>query len=94
MHPQPPPHKTTPHTAPSCPTLALPPQANELAWERWVYTFAQARQLAVLAPRLPTSDPRLKPSTYDMVLASLLLRPSGERGPAACGPPARWPAPL
>ncbi|KAL4447636.1 hypothetical protein ABPG75_004855 [Micractinium tetrahymenae] len=51
-------------------------KANELAWERWVYTFAQARQLAALAPRLPTADPRLKPSTYDMVLSSLLLHPA------------------
>lgn len=100
-------------------------QDNALAWERWVYTFAQARQLAafalgfgcccvikqdpasrclpgssckalnpnlnlvlqarqlaVLAPVLPTDEPRLKPSTYDMVLAALLLHPAGVCG---CG---------
>lgn len=39
----------------------------------------QARQLAALAPVLPVGDPALlKPSTYDMVLAALLLHPAGE----------------
>lgn len=51
-------------------------KANELAWERWAYLFAQARQLAALAPQLPTEDPRLKSSTYDMVLSALLLNPA------------------
>ena len=55
----------------------LLPQGNALAWERWVYTFAQLRQLAVLAPVLPTESPQLKAATYDMVLASFLLNPSG-----------------
>ena len=26
------------------------------AWERWVYLFAQARQLPLLAPHLPTGN--------------------------------------
>jgi len=54
-------------------------QANALAWERWVYLFAQSRQLAALARFLPTGDPppELKPTTYDMVLSSLLLHPAG-----------------
>ena len=65
-------------------------QGNELAWERWAYTFAQARQLGALAPTLPTDAPRLKPSTYDMVLAALLLNPAGAaaRLAAACRQPA------
>lgn len=37
----------------------------------------QARQLAALAPQLPVEEPRLKSSTYDMVLSALLLNPAG-----------------
>jgi hypothetical protein len=53
-----------------------------MAWERWAFTFAQLRQLAALAPHLPTESPRLKPSTYDLVLSSFLLHPSGVCLPA------------
>lgn len=49
-----------------------------MAWERWVYTFAQLRQLAALAPHLPARQPQLKPTTCDMVLRSFLLSPAGE----------------
>ncbi|KAL6759854.1 hypothetical protein V8C86DRAFT_1228689 [Haematococcus lacustris] len=45
-------------------------------WERWVYLFAQARQLAKLAPVLPTEAPRLRTPVYDMVLTALLANPS------------------
>ena len=65
---------------PSCPDLLLPlepKQDRALAWERWAYTFAQLRQLAALAPHLPTEAPQLKAATYGMVLSSLLLHPSG-----------------
>ena len=53
-------------------------QTNALAWERWVYTFAQLRQLPALVPYLPVDIPRLKPGTYDMVLRAFLLAPAGE----------------
>ena len=59
-------------------------RGNELAWERWAHTFAAQRQLAALARYLPTHAPRLKPATYDMVLASLLLHPAGECRQAGC----------
>ncbi|KAI3429426.1 hypothetical protein D9Q98_005520 [Chlorella vulgaris] len=51
-------------------------RGSPMAWERWAFTFAQLRQLAALAPHLPTESPRLKPSTYDLVLSSFLLHPS------------------
>jgi hypothetical protein len=50
-------------------------QKDATAWERWVYLFAQLRQLAVLAPVLPTSDPQLRGSAYEMVLHAFLLSP-------------------
>ena len=54
----------------------LPMQKDATAWERWVYLFAQLRQLAVLAPVLPTSDPQLRGSAYEMVLHAFLLSPA------------------
>ncbi|PSC74814.1 vacuolar sorting-associated 41-like protein [Micractinium conductrix] len=51
-------------------------KTNALAWERWAFSFAQARQLAALAPVLPTHEPQLKQSIYDMVLSSMLLNPA------------------
>ena len=51
-------------------------QKDATAWERWVYLFAQLRQLAVLAPRLPTKDPQLRGSAYEMVLHAFLLSPA------------------
>jgi hypothetical protein len=33
----------------------------------------------MLAPHLPTQEPQLKASTYDMVLSSALLHPAGKR---------------
>jgi hypothetical protein len=56
-----------------CPGLLL-----DLAplWERLVYIFAQARQLALLAPLLPTREPQLRPVAYDLALAALLHSPA------------------
>jgi hypothetical protein len=56
-----------------CPRLLL-----DLAplWERLVYMFAQARQLVLLAPRLPTKAPLLRPMAYDLALAALLHSPA------------------
>lgn len=52
-----------------CPGLLLD-QAP--LWERWVYMFAQARQLPLLAARLPTREPQLRSMAYDLALTSLL----------------------
>jgi len=38
----------------------LTAQGDATAWERWVYLFAQLRQLPALAPHLPTARPRLR----------------------------------
>lgn len=51
-------------------------QKDATAWERWVYLFAHSRQLAVLAPVLPTADPQLRANVYEMVLHSFLLVPT------------------
>ncbi|GFR40552.1 hypothetical protein Agub_g1127, partial [Astrephomene gubernaculifera] len=45
-------------------------------WERFVYLFAQVRQLPKLVERLPTDKPRLRPQLYDMALQSLLASPA------------------
>ncbi|KAK2079677.1 hypothetical protein QBZ16_002072 [Prototheca wickerhamii] len=46
--------------------------ARSAAWERVAFSFAWARQLRALAPRLPVAAPRLHRKTYDMVLDALL----------------------
>lgn len=51
-------------------------QDDAISWERYVYLFAQLRQLAVLAPKIPTSDPQLRGSAYEMVLHAFLLSPA------------------
>lgn len=53
-------------------------RGDAAAWERWVYAFGQRRQLPLLAPRLPTVEPRLSSAAYDMALAALLRSPEGE----------------
>ncbi|KAG1680753.1 hypothetical protein FOA52_008086 [Chlamydomonas sp. UWO 241] len=45
-------------------------------WERWVFLFAQVRQLPRLAPHIPTERPRLREQAYEMILRSLLIDPS------------------
>lgn len=39
------------------------------------HTHTQARQLALLAPFLPTRKPVLPPATYELILNALLLAP-------------------
>jgi len=51
-------------------------QDNAAGWERWVYVFAQLRQLPALAPHIPTKEPRLRQTAYEMVLHSFLLSPA------------------
>ncbi|GLC58944.1 hypothetical protein PLESTB_001420000 [Pleodorina starrii] len=58
-------------------------------WERWVYMFAQVRQLPKLAPRLPTDNPRLRSQAYEMALQSLLPNPADH--PTLVSLARRWP---
>ena len=50
-------------------------QDDAAAWERQVYTFAQARQLPVLAPHIPIGimAPQLRRQAYEMVRTQLSL---------------------
>ena len=41
-----------------------------------MYVFAQLRQLPALAPYIPTKEPRLRQTAYEMVLHSFLLAPA------------------
>ncbi|KAL3690864.1 hypothetical protein R1sor_004515 [Riccia sorocarpa] len=52
-----------------CPKLL---RGSAAAWERWVFHFAHLRQLPVLAPYIPTSDPQLRDTVYEVVLNALL----------------------
>ncbi|KAJ2803540.1 Vacuolar protein sorting-associated protein 41 [Coemansia guatemalensis] len=42
------------------------------AWESWVFAFAEANALQVIAPFIPTEDIQLSNTVYEMVLAFLL----------------------
>ena len=46
--------------------------ASATLWEYWIFVFDRRGALARLAPRIPTAEPRLAPSVYDMVLERLL----------------------
>ena len=43
-------------------------------WDRWIFVFAKAEQLATVAHYIPTDKPRLRATVYEMVL-SAFLRP-------------------
>ncbi|KAG2441412.1 hypothetical protein HYH02_010000 [Chlamydomonas schloesseri] len=58
-------------------------------WERFVYLFAQVRQLPKLVPYLPTDHPRLRTPVYDMALQSLLPSPADHATLLAVAQ--RWP---
>lgn len=40
-------------------------------WERWIQTFRQANRLALLAPVVPTYEPRLPKHVYNSILVEL-----------------------
>ena len=42
-------------------------QEDAAAWERWVFLYAQRKQLGALAEHLPTGSPQLRPMAYRMV---------------------------
>ncbi|THG16432.1 hypothetical protein TEA_021687 [Camellia sinensis var. sinensis] len=56
-----------------CPKLLRGPTS---AWERWVFYFAHLRQLTVLVPYIPTENPRLCDTAYEVALVALTTNPS------------------
>ena len=48
-------------------------QDNAAVWERWVYMFAQMRQLPAMAPHIPIERPTLRQTAYEMMLHAFLL---------------------
>ncbi|KAI7983825.1 hypothetical protein LOK49_LG15G01754 [Camellia lanceoleosa] len=47
-----------------CPKLL---RGSTSAWERWVFHFSHLRQLPVLVPYIPTENPRLRDTTYEVL---------------------------
>ncbi|XP_077247070.1 vacuolar protein sorting 41 [Tasmannia lanceolata] len=56
-----------------CPKLL---RGSASAWERWVFHFAHLRQLPVLVPYIPTENPRLRDTAYEVSLVALATIPS------------------
>ncbi|XP_027340722.1 vacuolar protein sorting-associated protein 41 homolog isoform X3 [Abrus precatorius] len=56
-----------------CPKLL---RGSVSAWERWVFHFAHLRQLPVLVPYMPTENPRLRDTAYEVALVALATSPS------------------
>ncbi|CAM6008740.1 unnamed protein product [Sphagnum balticum] len=56
-----------------CPKLL---RGSAPAWERWVFHFAHLRQLPSLAPHIPTSNPQLRDTVYEVVLNALVTNPA------------------
>ncbi|KAJ1273441.1 hypothetical protein BS78_06G280800 [Paspalum vaginatum] len=56
-----------------CPKLL---RGSPSAWERWVFNFAHLRQLPVLVPYIPTENPQLSDTAYEVALVALTTNPS------------------
>ncbi|XP_047319698.1 vacuolar protein sorting-associated protein 41 homolog [Impatiens glandulifera] len=56
-----------------CPKLL---RGSASAWERWVFHFAHLRQLPVLVPYIPSENPRLRDTAYEVALVALATNPS------------------
>eukprot|EP00250_Pteridium_aquilinum_P016332 c23054_g2_i1 orf=454-3357(-) len=56
-----------------CPKLL---RGSAAAWERWVFHFAHLRELPILAPYIPTSNPQLRDTVYEVVLNALITNPA------------------
>ncbi|KAL8525316.1 hypothetical protein ACS0TY_014805 [Phlomoides rotata] len=56
-----------------CPKLL---QGSASAWERWVFHFAHLRQLPVLVSYIPTENPRLRDTAYEVALVALATNAS------------------
>ncbi|CAA7391119.1 unnamed protein product [Spirodela intermedia] len=59
-----------------CPKLL---RGSAAAWERWVFHFAHLRQLPSLVPYMPTADPRLSDTAYEVALVALANNPSSHK---------------
>ncbi|GMP36080.1 hypothetical protein CsSME_00008308 [Camellia sinensis var. sinensis] len=59
-----------------CPKLL---RGSASAWERWVFHFAHLRQLPVLVPYIPTENPRLRDTAYEVALVVLTTNPSFDK---------------
>ncbi|KAG6629735.1 vacuolar protein sorting-associated protein 41 homolog isoform X2 [Carya illinoinensis] len=60
-----------------CPKLL---QGSASAWERWVFHFAHLRQLPVLVPYIPTENPKLRDTAYEVALVALATNSSFHEG--------------
>ncbi|KAI3679451.1 hypothetical protein L2E82_51362 [Cichorium intybus] len=49
------------------------------SWERWVFHFAHLRQLPVLVPYIPTENPVLRDTAYEVALVALATIPSSHK---------------
>ncbi|XP_057247651.1 vacuolar protein sorting-associated protein 41 homolog isoform X2 [Beta vulgaris subsp. vulgaris] len=56
-----------------CPKLL---RGSASAWERWIIRFAQLRQLPVLARCMPTENPKLSDTLYELALVALAMNPA------------------
>ncbi|CAL5212206.1 unnamed protein product [Lathyrus oleraceus] len=56
-----------------CPKLL---RGSASSWERWVFHFAHLRQLPVLVPYMPTENPRLRDTAYEVALVALATNSS------------------
>ncbi|XP_020596717.1 vacuolar protein sorting-associated protein 41 homolog [Phalaenopsis equestris] len=56
-----------------CPKLL---RGSASAWERWVFHFAHLRQLPVLVSYMPTENPQLSDTAYEVALVALATNPS------------------
>eukprot|EP01126_Amoeba_proteus_P049870 TRINITY_DN5851_c0_g1_i16.p1 TRINITY_DN5851_c0_g1~~TRINITY_DN5851_c0_g1_i16.p1 ORF type:complete len:820 (+),score=181.45 TRINITY_DN5851_c0_g1_i16:313-2772(+) len=45
---------------------------NPQLWEKWIYTFAREKQIKVISPYIPVTNPTLSDVTYEMVLSMLM----------------------
>eukprot|EP01018_Ginkgo_biloba_P020522 Gb_33564 [translate_table: standard] len=56
-----------------CPKLL---RGSAAAWERWVFHFAHLRQLPVLVSYIPTTNPQLRDTVYEVALVALATNPT------------------
>ncbi|KAJ1647692.1 Vacuolar protein sorting-associated protein 41 [Coemansia asiatica] len=66
----------------ACVCARVLPRASDLesaaVWETWVFAFAEAHALQAIAHHLPTGEPQLSSTAYEMVLAFLLATDIGQ----------------
>ncbi|KAI9227140.1 MAG: vacuolar assembling protein VPS41 [Piptocephalis tieghemiana] len=52
-----------------CPTIL---GDSESLWEKWVFAFAEKNELKTIIPYIPTNQPKLSSTVYEMILAHFL----------------------